>query len=198
VVINCLIVCAGAHGSAIRIVEDEPEDDVLISGPVHKGMFGGLVVKFTELNDDFACLVGGRGGFIINRVFAIGGGGYGLTNDISVRTTSPMENFRLDFGYGGVIFDLIFGSRNLLHFNVHTLIGAGSAYYRTWYYEDYWYDDVFFVAEPGCDVTLNVARSFRIDLGGSYRYIYGTDLEGISDGGLSGPAAHVMFKFGRF
>mgnify|MGYP005841030691 CR=1 FL=1 len=182
---------------AIEIVPKQKQDEVLIKGPVEKGIFGGVVIKFSELNDRFACLIGGRGAFVFNHFFAIGGGGYGLANPITVHTQYPLREYYMDFGYGGLIVEFIFGSRKLVHFGVNTLIGGGSLCYRNSYYEP-WYDDGFFVLEPGAELTLNVTRCFRIDLGGSYRYIYGTDLDGISDAILSSASCYLTLKFGRF
>jgi len=182
---------------AIEIVPKEKQDEVLIKGPVEKGLFGGLVIKFTKLNNDFACLIGGRGAIVLNHTFAIGGGGYGLTNDILVHTNYPFRDYYLDFGYGGLILEWIIGSKKLVHFGISSLIGGGSLCYRTAFYEP-WYDDAFFVLEPSAEMTLNVTKCFRIDMGGSYRYICGTDFDGVSDKGLSNVAGHIAFKFGRF
>ncbi|MEO0184327.1 MAG: hypothetical protein ABIL22_01715 [candidate division WOR-3 bacterium] len=181
----------------VEVIPKEKQDEVLIRGPVEKGIFGGVVVKFSEINQEFACLIGGRGGFIFNHVFAIGGGGYGLANPITVHTVYPLRDYTMDYGYGGLILELVFGSRKLVHFGVNTLIGGGSLCYRTAYYEP-WYDDAFFVLEPSAELTLNITKCFRMDIGGSYRYICGTDLDGVSDRGLSGATGHITFKFGRF
>jgi hypothetical protein len=48
------------------------------------------------------------------------------------------------------------------------------------------------------DLELNFSRHFRIGIGGSYRYVNGVNLFGLTDGDLSGPAAKVNFKFGHF
>jgi hypothetical protein len=52
-------------------------DETLFSGNVEHGGFGGPVVKFTQIKDEFGVLVGGRGGWIINHSFVLGAGGYG-------------------------------------------------------------------------------------------------------------------------
>ncbi len=180
--------------NSVRVIPREQEDETLVSGKTVFGLYGGPVVKFTELNDDFAVLVGGHGGLIINRTFVIGGGGYGLANHIDVITP---EHHLLDFGYGGIIFEYIISSRKLFHLSIHSLIGGGSLCYREYYY-DPWYDDMFFVAEPGVDLMLNISRHFRMGLGGSYRFVYGVDLANLSDADISGPSASLTFKFGLF
>ncbi|MBN1426023.1 hypothetical protein JXA88_15850, partial [Candidatus Fermentibacteria bacterium] len=60
-------------------VQEQPE--TLLKGPIENGGFGGLVVKFSQLADQTAVFVGGRGGWILNHTFVIGGGGYGLANE---------------------------------------------------------------------------------------------------------------------
>lgn len=194
--ITCLATL-GMANSAIEVVPKEKEDETLISGKIALGYYGALIVKFTELNDQSAVLIGGRGGLIINHAFVIGGGGYGLVNDIDTRNFSSYERRFLDFGYGGLVLEYINRSHKLVHLSVHSLIGGGSLCYRDYLYYD-WYDDVFFVAEPGIDLMLNVSKHFRIGLGGSYRFVSGIDMDGLNNADISGPSAALTFKFGRF
>jgi len=198
IIIICLVISVLGFALNIETVPKKREDEVLIKGPVDKGGFCGLVMKFTELNDRYGMLMGIRGGVTFNHTFGLGGGLYGMVNRMEVNTNYPMRNFNMDFAYGGVILELIFGSRRLVHFGTHTLIGGGSVQYKLPAYEEPWYDDFFFVLEPSVEMTINITKVFRIDAGGSYRYIYGTELEGISDRGLSGAAGHITFKFGKF
>jgi len=187
-------VAAGAVYNSVRVIPREQEEETLIRGKTVFGLYGGPVVKFTELDNDFAVLVGGRGGLIINHTLVIGCGGYNLANHIDVMTP---EHHLLDLGYGGIFFEYIMGSRKLFHLSIHSLIGGGGLCYREYYYEP-WYDDMFFVAEPGADLMLNISRHFRMGLGGSYRFIYGIDLAGLSDAAVSAPSASLTLKFGFF
>lgn len=198
IIIICLVIFVAGFALNIEAVPKKGEDEVLIKGPVDKGGFFGLVIKFTELNDKYAMLMGVRGGITFNHTFGIGGGLYGMVNSMDVHTNYPVRNFNMDFAYGGLTLELILGSRRLVHFGTHTLIGGGSVQYKLPAYEEPWYDDFFFVLEPSAEMTINITRIFRIDVGGSYRYIYGTELEGISDRGLSGATGHITFKFGKF
>ncbi len=198
-VISSLLII-GLLGNGLLSVEvkrREKEDEVLIREPIEKGIFGGLVIKFTELNYTDAWLFGLRGGIIANRTFSIGGGIYGLINHIPVETEYPLRNYYLDFGYGGLTLELILGSRRIIHPGINLLIGGGSICYRDRFYEP-WFSDAFFVLEPSGEVTLNVTRCLRVDFGGSYRSIYGISLSGIDDRSLSGFSGYVTFKLGRF
>jgi len=183
--------------NSIECVPRENEDETLINGKVDFGGYGAFMTTFTELNNDFAVLVGGRGGLIINHFFVFGGGGYGLTNEIQVHTNNPPRNLLLDFGYGGVYLEFVLQSRKLVHLSLNALIGAGGADYRTYYY-DYLDDDAFFVAEPGAELELNITRHFRMAMGGSYRFVEGINMDGLADNVLSGPAGTLTFKFGEF
>lgn len=186
------------------------ESETLISGHIESSGFGGPVVKFTRIDGDFAVLVGGRGGWIINHSFSIGIGGYGLVNDIHPGGDIPLSQ-RIQMGYGGLILEGIIASNKLVHLTVGTLIGAGGVAHGYQWFDDWdcWYDDdwgysyhrnpdVFFVLEPEINLMLNVARFFRIGIGASYRYATETDREWISDDDLSGFSASLTFKFGVF
>jgi hypothetical protein len=58
------------------------EQTLVGNGEISNGGFGGPVIKYTQIKNEPAILVGGRGGWIINHTFVIGGGGYGLANQI--------------------------------------------------------------------------------------------------------------------
>lgn len=172
------------------------QEETLFSGKLESGGFGGPVVKMTQFIDKSGILVGGRGGWIINHAFVIGGGGYGLVNEITASNDSL-----LSFGYGGVELEYVHRSNKLLHFTVQTLIGGGSVEYRDKRNKDAQNNDVhddFFIAEPGVNVILNVSKNFRIGLGGSYRYVTGVSFRGLNNSDLSGPSAVLTFKFGSF
>jgi hypothetical protein len=178
---------------AIDTVPRDRGDETLFRGRTRVGGFLGPVIKFSEINDQFAVLVGGRAGFIINRALLIGIEGYGLANEIEAST--PRRRL-LDFGYGGVFLGYVNRSQKLVHLSIHSLIGGGGLHYRRDYYPN-WVDAIF-VFEPGADLMLNVTRRFRIGLGGSYRFVSGVELDGLSNDEIGGPSASLVFKFGRF
>lgn len=191
----------------------------LIRGRIESGGFGGPILKVTELNNEAGLLIGGRGGWIINHTLVLGGGGYGLVTNIEApvefwyresrsRRYHPYETLYLNFGYGGGILEFIIASDQVIHLAANTLVGAGgiSYGYRDWdyyYYDEYdfyddFYNDAFFVVEPGVDLMLNVTRNFRIGFGLSYRYLYDVEIKGLNNEVLTGPSANLTFKFGSF
>jgi hypothetical protein len=186
-----------SHYAIEEVPREDNGDETLISNPITIGFYGAVTVKFDQLNDNFACLLGGRGGLVFNRAFVIGGGGYGLTNDIPVDVQLPSGRYYMDFGYGGFFMEYILASRKIVHLSFNALIGGGGVQLRDAY--DYWeFEDDFFVFEPGAELELNFSPNFRIGVGGSYRYVAGADLVGLDSRDLSGPSVNLNFKFGHY
>ena len=167
---------------------------------VRHGGFGAPVVKFTEIDNRFGVLVGGRGGWIINGSWVIGGGGYGLAN---------LENFDdlvngagdpggLEMGYGGLEVGYVHRPDERVHVSLGLLIGAGGLVWDPDGPSGSRVDDAFFVAEPELGVVLNATSFFRPALGVSYRLTRGAELFDLGDAEVSGFAAVVSLKFGGF
>ena len=179
--------------------------ETLFDGPVDHGGFGGPALKFTQINDELGVLIGGRGGWIINHSFMIGGGVYGLANDIEPPITQPDHFYRydrIDMGYGGLEMEYFFRPSKLVHGSAILLIGGGGVDYGFSHQDDWEWDksdeDGFFVLEPGMNATLNMTKRFRISAGLSYRLVDGVDLVGLDDGDLSGLSGVLTLKFGTF
>ncbi len=177
------------------------QEETLISGDLESGGFGGPVLKIGPMKGTTGVLVGGRGGWIINHTFILGGGGYGLANNI--RMTDPdglNRTMYLEFGYGGVELDYIGNSSDVIHYTVGALIGGGSLGYRNaqggmW---DSNKQDAVFVLEPNVNLELNVTKFFRINAGVNYRWVNDVQFVGLSDKDLSGVAGSITLKFGAF
>jgi hypothetical protein len=172
------------------------EETLLKSGELRSGGFGGPVLKFSPVNDEFGVLVGGRGGWLINSVFSIGGGGYGLAN--AVRADQP-DSQRIDLGVGGLILEAVLWPDRLVHGTASVLVGAaGLNRHRL---RDGGADDdaeTFFALEPEVNLEINVHRIFRVCPGVGYRWLAGESDLVDSDWDLSGVSANLTFKFGRF
>lgn len=185
------------------------EETLLQKDKITHGGFGGPVVKYTQIKGDPAVLVGGRGGWIINHSFIIGGGGYGLVNNIDAN--NPFINYYwgvrpyLNFGYGGLELEYIIQSDRLIHYSVCTLIGGGGVSYRRSLIEDNNWDDdwsspndAFFVFEPSFNVEVNIISFMRVNAGVSYRFISGANFDDLRNSDLAGPSVMLTFKFGKF
>ena len=185
------------------------QEQILFSGKVESGGYGGIVGQVCQINNSTVLMIGGQGGWIIDHSFILGGGAYGLTTNVKADVQrSDGSDLYLNVGYGGLLLEYVFESDKLLHFSMHTLIGGGGINYTTHkmgdeysQYEDYSEpidQDAFFVAEPGITLTLNVTRFFRLGLGGTYRYVSGISTVGLTNDDLSGFGANLYFNFGKF
>lgn len=180
------------------------QEKTLLEGDITSGGFGGPVVKFTSVDQNFGLLVGGRGGWIINHTFVLGGGGYGLSNNIGTGEyfDNTNEEYNLMFGYGGFEMEYIQNSDDLLHYSFYLLIGAGSVGYRhhDMHFEDYDFDnDTFFITEPAVNVEFNITSFFRLNGGLSYRFVAGANYKNkISNTDLDGLSGVLTLKFGKF
>ncbi len=177
------------------------EKTIFGSGEISHGGFGGPVVKFSSIRDQFAVLVGGRGGWIINHTLVIGGGGYGLANEISGTRSYLGEEMLINFGYGGFELEYIVNSDDVLHATIYLLLGGGSVSHRSgYYYDDSWFgnSDEFFVCEPAVNAELNILSFMRINFGVGYRYINGIKDDNLGDSEFSGLSGILTFKFGSF
>jgi hypothetical protein len=173
---------------------------------IDHGGYGALVVKLTNVNGEFAILTGARGGWIINHTVAIGFGGYGMANNVHSLTTGPLGERFVMFGYGGLDLELILNSDKVVHLSFHSLIGGGTVGFRGGIDDD-WFDndaddsdhhDVFFLAEPGVNLDLNVITWFRISFGASYRYVSGISSPASSNSQFQGPSGMLTLRFGKF
>lgn len=191
------------------------ENKTLFGSNVTHGGFGGPEMKFTNLGNDFGILMGGKGAWIINKKFYIGGGGYGLTTDYNIDNYEHSDynpnydgEVNLRTGYGGMIFGYINNQENLLHFSAELLIGGGGATYSNdniWsnhnnnnYDFEIYENDIYFVLEPSLYLEMNVTNFMVMGVGGSYRFVNGLEMTRTNDADLSGFSGNIVFKFGKF
>ena len=182
------------------------QEQTLIKSDFEKGGFGGPVVKFTSINNQSAIMLGGRGGWIINHSLVLGGGIYGVVNDVDApEGILPLEGpLDSEFGYLGFEVEYIVHPKSLLHLNIYSLIGGGATNFVkdvgsvTKSNEQVGESHFMFVLEPAVNAELNVTTWFHLNVGVSYRVTSGVNQEGLNDGDFSNMAASLTFKFGRF
>ncbi len=182
--------------------------------------YGGPHIKFTQFNDDFSIMVGGRGGWTINKIFTIGLSGSGLVTlpQIDYYDEVERENINADlvFGYGGLYLEYINKPQSMVHFSGNCLFGFGGsalADRRDYLHNghDYDYDGnhepwaAYFVLEPALAVEFNVTSFFRIGVEASYRIVEEIrssdsfkNVDELKDFQPSGFSGGLVFQFGSF
>jgi hypothetical protein len=176
------------------------DEETLISGDIESGGYGGVEVKFADINGEWEVLVGGRGGWIINHQFVLGGAGYGLATrgEIRPRVIYPYYIDEFEMGYGGVLLGYISRSDKLIHLTIETLIGGGGITPYDQTFNGEFDSDAFFIVEPEVSFIANVSKLMRFGFGASYRITSGVEYLGLDDDDISGPAINLMVKFGKF
>ncbi len=205
---NTLITLACLLCTAATLTASD-EQETLFSGDIEHGGYGGPVVKLASVKGKPSVLVGGYGGWFINHTFMLGGGGFGLVNNIAAPTEAGLisnQQPSIGFGYGGPMIEFTGNSNSLVHYTAQVLVGAGGAGYylrnsSNWDENSNFSNDKWsscFVAEVGAAAELNVASFFRVQVGAGMLFVNGIDLPGLNDSDFSGPSAHLTLKFGKF
>ncbi len=182
------------EGAETRL-ERKPEDELqpiteasqlpketLLSGKSSAYFYGEIGIKTTEIFDDFMVLVGGQLGWTFNNSFSVGFAGYARAEDEDKSIYWDCYRYCDYIGpaYGGITTAFIFPPKNLIHFKVGVLFGAGYAW-----------DRHFYIIEPEFDVVLNISQIVRIQAGISYPF---TDKDEI---GPNDVMFNVSFRFGK-
>jgi len=174
------------------------QEETLAGHGFESGGFGGPVLKVTPINGKTGILIGGRGGWIINHTFTLGGGAYGLVTNIAADTPGRAGEPYIEFGYGGVELEYVHQWDRLMHLSFGLLIGGGAVGCRTANGSNSGDAQSFFTLEPWVNGNLNVTDFFRISAGVSYRWVTGANSPAASDSDLSGVAGILLLRFGSF
>ena len=211
-ILSALLAAGLAHSEEQTLFGDK--------GPVSHGGFGAPVLKVARIDGQSRTFIGGQGAWIVNHMFYLGGGGWGMPRGLptSVFDSTGKRQY-MHLGYGGVLLGVTLMSDRALHFGFENIVGAGG-YVLT---SDEWgnqdgcacgdrYDgrnnrmdsihvqsNAFFVWEPQLLAEVNLTKWMRIAAGAGYRltWIY-EEKHGYKDNDLGGLSASLALKFGRF
>ena len=171
----------------------------LISDKIESGGFGGPVWKMTRLNGEAALIGGGRGGWIINHTFVIGGGGYSTLHDVKtdlIGTGGKPLHLRME--YSGLELEVVGHSERVLHWTVQALFGGGRIRLREHDPGHETSSDGFAVVDANVNAEVNVLQWLRVNAGAGYRLAFGIESQGLGNGDIGGPEVQVTLKFGKF
>jgi hypothetical protein len=176
-------------------------------------------VSFTQLNKEFGTLAGVYGGWLQDRTWLVGAGGYWLANRAS--------DFKM--AYGGLVVQYLARSDQRIGFGVKGLVGGGEATIGASFEDAYgtrigptderiqfghdhrpWgghrpppvnvtpdtrlvFNEMFFLGEPQAQLFWNVTNTVRLTIGAGYRFTSGG--ESVNDR-LRGPVGSIGVEFG--
>lgn len=164
----------------------------------HIGLYVTPVLKIGEIRNEVRGLIGVRGGLEINHSFYVGLAGYGLPEENQTRHWGCGEcndDIEWEMGYGGLEFGVIAGTPRTGLLSMGALIGGGGVH------EDRRYSDQtasFFIFEPQLDLSIQLSRSGRLNLGGSYRFLDDLNCQRYTEEDLEGPAFNIGVAVGIF
>lgn len=176
------------------------EMDTLISGDLENGGYGGPSATYTRIVGTDVLMVGGRGAWLIDHRFALGGAVQGLIPIGAPYTASSGRQYDLRMGYGGLWLEYTLFPERMVHGSFGSILGLGwlnleggggpgRGAPRT---------DLIVAIEPTAMAEVNMTSFFRLGAGVSYRYVGGVDFEGLESSELRGFGGNVVLKFGRF
>jgi hypothetical protein len=144
-------------------------------------------VRFTEVNHEFATLVGAYAGYVFGGQVMFGGGGYWQVNSTN----------GLHIAYGGPVVEWRALRGKTIGLNLHALVGGGTLYsdFHDGYYGynqrvyvapgyGYHYYDAFFIADPEAQLVIHFGSSVRLQGSVGYRATSTSSLNGVT-GGIS-------------
>ncbi|MFC3702690.1 hypothetical protein ACFOND_13680 [Reinekea marina] len=159
------------------------------------GGFGGPVFKASQIKNTETFELGGMGGATFTtgkHSIMIGGGGYGLVNEISWGV-----NTQLEMGYGGLMVGYTYNPEALIHVDTFLMLGAGGASVIDSRNANNPEElGSFLVTELTSQIEINVTDFMEVGIGASYRLTTDPDITGLSAADLSKPGVHISFQFG--
>ena len=163
----------------------------LFGGRITNSGYGGIVLKFSSFDDQFAFMTGGRGAITINDRFTIGGAGYGIANTIKLPGSGLDTSRYFKMGYGGVELGYILYTGEKTRIGSSLLIAAGAAFWQNKPKSDgeKLFDNdfkIFPVLEPSLYSEFALNRFIWLHAGISYRYVHHAHLDYITDKSMRG------------
>ena len=173
------------------VLADDVRENLLGSAVVHGG-FGGPEFQVTKLNGDASYMMGGKGAWLLNHTYYVGGAGHGST------MTTAKNGVDYDFGYGGLVVGCMGSPNKLLHYAADITFGGGGINERTYHHSSsVGRPDAVFVVEPKIYMAVNLAEHAQLNIGAGYRYVDQV-APPFSSGDLSSWVVSTNVVFGRF
>jgi len=187
---------------ALEVSGSSDSTRTLFGGKVTNSGYGGIILKFSSFNDQFAFMTGGRGAITINNRYTIGGGGYGIANSINLPgpDQDTCRNFKM--GYGGLELGYIIFPGKKLRTGCSLLFAAGASFWQNKPKSDgeKLFDDDFKilpVLEPSLYSEVALGKYIWLHGGISYRYVPNVNLDYISDQSMRGFSCFIGLLFGN-
>ncbi len=148
--------------------------------------------KLTRIEDTTSEIVGFSAGPALNHEFYCGVGGYALVNSVEADGSDYGKLRAFDLWYVGLALDYTFLSTKIVHPSASLLIGGGAINVQ-----DSWDDgnSGLFVVEPGLNLMLNISETVELGVGGTYRFMNGSDSDAFKNSDISGWGGNLFLRW---
>lgn len=168
------------------------------------GAFGAPVLKYTKLVNQSALVIGGKGGWVINKRFVLGAGIYALASNVKspVFDQQSGQSVMLNFNYGGLELGFLLLRQSKFNLALDMLFAGGGIEY---YARDKnktngsFGNESLLVWEPQLSFETELFKWFHLDAGVSYRMISSyVELNKVTKDNMQGINFLLTFKFGTY
>lgn len=157
--------------------------------------FGGSGIKFTRFRDQKMIMTGGHGGCIFRDRFVLGGGGYGVVNNILLEHPVS-DTFRLlKMGYGGIEFGYIPINCKMGYISCSLLAAVGAVFWENLPGKGAHDLEIVPVFEPAINGVVPLTKALAINSGVTYRFVNGIHSENYTNRELSSFTGYVILLF---
>jgi hypothetical protein len=178
--------------------QNRDEIQTLFKRHKRDGFYVSISSGYSPIDGKDGLVISSRGCWLVDRWFAIGTGGSVFLNNVSSIINYNAEG--LTGAYGGLIIEPMAWPLKPVHLSFPVLVGGGvitpvlydmDSNYT--YFEEY-----FFVVEPGIELEVNFTRWMRIAAFATYRYTSDLTIENVSKNALKNYTAGLTIKVGLF
>lgn len=155
----------------------------------------GAGMAASRVHGDVAPFIEIEAGLDLSENVRVGGAGYFLPSSLDIGSVA-LQDLRLDFGYGGLVLEVLHPSRsgNGAWF-ARLLVGAGNAVVRDAATSLRLDSDNFVVLQPGVGVAYPLHGRLSGAVGLSWRWVAGVqDLRGVDPSDLRSPSFDLRLR----
>jgi hypothetical protein len=166
------------------------------------GAFGAPVFKYTRLANQPALMIGGKGGWIINKRLVLGAGIYALSSNVKspyvIEQTG--QSLMFNFNYGGLEFEFLLLPQSKFNLTFDMLLAGGGLEFYAKNKRNVNYGSIdLLVWEPQLNFETELFKWLHADAGVSYRIISSySEFRKVTKDDLQGLSFLLTFKFGAY
>ena len=165
---------------------------------ISHGGFGGPVIKMTDIYDRTTPMIGGKGAYLVEHSFYVGGAAYSVAKNNEYKSPATIKQ-KYNFSYAGVILGYLFTPSKNFHINTQLLLGSAITFLYVPNSKksiELSSADYSFVSEAEIGILYDVNRFLKIELSSGFRYVHPTQY--FTSQELNGYSLNLGFWFGKY